>query len=105
RMSVRLFDRSRVGSVGSLLAAVGVLASAALGQPGTTEDPALKALERVEDRIHGPATLVVGEASETADAVAALGESPVSALMEQLGADVQLYTQHVVTLSNPYFEG
>lgn len=104
-MSVRLFDRSRVGSVGSLLAAVGVLASAALGQPGTTEDPALKALERVEDRIHGPATLVVGEASETADAVAALGESPVSALMEQLGADVQLYTQHVVTLSNPYFEG
>lgn len=35
----------------------------------------------------------------------ALGESPVAELLSTLGPDVARYTQHVMTLANPFFEG
>ena len=41
----------------------------------------------------------------TADPVEGLGEAPIAGLLERLGEDVALYDMHVVTLSNPFFEG
>ncbi len=38
-------------------------------------------------------------------AVEALGESPVAAVLDALGADAKAFNAHVVTLSNPFFEG
>ncbi len=39
------------------------------------------------------------------EAVEALGESPVAAVLDVLGADAKAFNAHVVTLSNPFFEG
>jgi hypothetical protein len=44
-------------------------------------------------------------ADQAADALAELGEAPIAALLEKLGPDVALYDMHIVTLSNPFFEG
>jgi hypothetical protein len=41
----------------------------------------------------------------TRGAIEALGESPIAAVLAELGPDVQLYQQHVMTLANPFFEG
>lgn len=43
--------------------------------------------------------------AESSDALALLGEAPIAALLEQLGEDVALFDMHMVTLSNPFFEG
>ncbi|HZW10544.1 MAG TPA: M28 family peptidase [Phycisphaerales bacterium] len=49
----------------------------------------------------------LAQAPETTpgDPVALLGESPIAKLLDLLGPDVALFDMHVVTLSNPFFEG
>lgn len=39
------------------------------------------------------------------EAVEALGDSPVAAVLDALGPDAKAFNAHVVTLSNPFFEG
>ncbi len=39
------------------------------------------------------------------EAIEALGESPVAAVLDALGADARAFNAHVVTLSNPFFDG
>lgn len=40
-----------------------------------------------------------------AKAVEALGESPLATVFDAIGPDARLYTQHNITLSNPFMEG
>ncbi len=46
-----------------------------------------------------------GGAARPEEAVRALGESPVAALFDVLGPDAKAFNAHVITLSNPFFEG
>lgn len=61
------------------------VAPLALAQPGQI------------DREHSESTQPTG--------IYALGENPFAELYDAFGADVARYHQHVLTLSNPYFEG
>ncbi|MFM9994701.1 MAG: M28 family peptidase [Phycisphaerales bacterium] len=40
-----------------------------------------------------------------AEAVEALGDSPIAAVLDVLGSDAKAFNAHVITLSNPFFEG
>ncbi|MBX3361718.1 MAG: M28 family peptidase [Phycisphaeraceae bacterium] len=51
------------------------------------------------------AALTHAAIAQPATSEAALGESPVAELLTKLGPDVTRYTQHVMTLANPFFEG
>lgn len=57
----------------------------------------------------GHAVQPTGEArvlrADTDAGLYSLGESPVAELLDVLGPDVSRYTQHVMTLANPFFEG
>lgn len=92
-------------------ASVALLALAAGAFAQTTPDaPDLPVVKHVEEiRQHRVGTydlLAPAPAGELGrDAIEALGESPIAALLAGLGEDVQLYTTHVITLSNPFFEG
>ncbi len=46
-----------------------------------------------------------GTLADPKSGIFALGESPVAELFSTLGPDVSRYTQHVMTLANPFFEG
>lgn len=39
------------------------------------------------------------------EAIEALGESPVAAVLDALGDDAKAFNAHVITLSNPFFDG
>ncbi|MFN0134074.1 MAG: M28 family peptidase [Phycisphaerales bacterium] len=71
----------------SAFAAALVIATSALAQNAPTAAP--------------PAA----NSSLAPEVLSALGESPIATLLAALPADVRDYHQHIITLSNPFFEG
>ncbi|GIK19541.1 MAG: hypothetical protein AMXMBFR77_18340 [Phycisphaerales bacterium] len=52
-----------------------------------------------------PSVSLAGDGTDVKDAIASLGESPISTLLINMPEDVQTYDKHVTTLANPFFEG
>lgn len=89
------------------LVAIACLPALAIAQePVSPHD----AMLRKADRIDLPGTLVIKDGAAPKDdalsrAIADVGESPLAAILEAAGPDVRRYTEHSMTLANPFFEG